>query len=856
MSKIRIIIMNMLLLIISGNSYGADFFTPLPGDKSMDMLKSIFGGLGVFGTGGDPLLAFIEVINLSVIAVSGLIVGYFILSLIHNSAHDGQVLGKKHGNWTVLRMACMSGMMLPVVKGYTILQILVAWITVQGIGIADSAVSNWVKDTNFQQTISASIVKPEAKQLGAKLFLSSVCLAVLDKYVKLEENNIIFPDSQIGMTKESISGGNKYLFGNKKDNNGITPEACGFLRVTDYKPPSNFDEYLIGKDAFTQLKVINDKHTELSATMLKSMDSLASQLVNGGSVDVSSIEKVIYDYETGIKETALDVVSKMDQYKTIQENIKKDGWIMLGFYDTKINSMSNMVNQSVSALPYATGPINFPTKVLNSEYSLALQKAIKLLEKSDFGVVSYGLISEADGGGSFIDKIKRWIDNGLDPTELITKMFTTSTYAVNSNQNPMMTLNSWGGFLLALAGAGLAGMITLLVTIGNAPGIGSAISFFLNATVPILSMLGGVLKFVFPLIPILIWIGCIVGFILMVIEAIIACGFWGVMILNPDGHDVAGLGGNGFRLMIALLFKPVLLVAGFVTSIVIMNTLGVWLSGMFGYIFAMTQSDSGFLTWLVGIIFSPIMYGLIMYFFVKKTYSIIHVLPDEILKWIGGGSTGFGGHATSMGGGEMMAVGAVIGSTVKGIGGIGGSYLKGNQPKPLLPNSGDGGAMKSLDDKSSNSNFNNHEDSSSGSSSGSDSSSINDSSNGGSGSYSNLMNKTPNNNARGSNSINTPSRQPSRREGRVVDFGHAPYKNNPDNAPSYFVKVNSNGKTSTAWGVDLERGINENGIKIGDEISIEKVRKENGRLIKDENGNEITHKNIFDIKPIDKDKND
>ncbi|WZB63110.1 DotA/TraY family protein [Achromobacter xylosoxidans] len=539
----------------------------------------------------------------------------------------------------------------------------------------------------------------------------------------------------------------------------------------------------------------------------------------------------------------------MDQYKTIQENINKDGWIMLGFYDTKINSMSNMVNQSVSALPYASGPINFPTKILKTEYSVALSTAIKILEKSDFGVVSYGLIAEADGGGSFLDKIKQWINNGLDPTELITKMFTTSTYAVNSNQNPMMTLNSWGGFLLALAGTGLAGMITLLVTIGNAPGIGSAISFFLNATVPILSMLGGVLKFVFPMIPVLIWIGCIVGFILMVVEAIIACGFWGIMILNPDGHDVAGLGGNGFRLMIALLFKPVLLVAGFVTSIVIMNTLGVWLSGMFGYIFAMTQSDSGFLTWLVGIIFSPIMYGLIMYFFVKKTYSIIHVLPDEILKWIGGGSTGFGGHATSMGGGEMMAVGAVIGSTVKGIGGIGGSYLKGNQPKPLLPN-GSGGSSRSFDDRheSSNSSSNSNEDSNNPSSNYSSSNSTDSIGSNGSnesGSYSSLRHKA------------TPkSKGSGKREGRVVDFGHAPYKNNPDNAPSYFVKVNSNGKTSTAWGVDLERGIQENGISIGDEISIEKVRKENGRLIKDENGNEITHKNIFDIKPIDKDKSD
>ncbi|MFY1879626.1 DotA/TraY family protein [Achromobacter xylosoxidans] len=848
MSKIRIIIMSMLLFI-AGNSYAGDLFTPLPGDKSMDMLKSIFGGVGVFGSGGDPLLAFIEVINLSVIAVSGLIVGYFILSLIHNSAHDGQVLGKKHGNWTVIRMASMAGIMLPVIKGYTILQVLVAWITVQGIGIADSAVVNFTKNSNFQQTISASIVKPEAKQLGAKLFLSSVCMAVLDKYVKLEENNIIFPDSQIGMTKESISGGNRYLFGNKKDNNGITPEACGFLKVMDYKAPKDFSEVLIGKDAFAQLKAIQDKHNSLSASMITKMDSLASQLVNGGSIDVSSIEKIIFDYESGIKDTALEVVSKMDQYKTIQENINKDGWIMLGFYDTKINSMSNMVNQSVSALPYASGPINFPTKILKSEYSIALSTAIKLLEKSDFGVVSYGLIAEADGGGSFLDKIKQWINNGLDPTELITKMFTTSTYAVNSNQNPMMTLNSWGGFLLALAGTGLAGMITLLVTIGNAPGIGSAISFFLNATVPILSMLGGILKFVFPMIPVLIWIGCIVGFVLMVVEAIIACGFWGIMILNPDGHDVAGLGGNGFRLMIALLFKPVLLVAGFVTSIVIMNTLGVWLSGMFGYIFAMTQSDSGFLTWLVGIIFSPIMYGLIMYFFVKKTYSIIHVLPDEILKWIGGGSTGFGGHATSMGGGEMMAVGAVIGSTVKGIGGIGGSYLKGTQPKPLLPNGNGGGSSRSFDDRheSSNSSSNSNEDSNNPSSNYSSSNSTDSIGSNGSnesGSYSSLRHKA------------TPKSRPSRREGKVVDFGHAPYKNNPDNAPSYFVKVNSNGKTSTAWGVDLERGIQENGINIGDEISIEKVRKENGRLIKDENGNEITHKNIFDIKPIDKDKSD
>ncbi|MFP6975098.1 AAA family ATPase, partial [Xanthomonas hortorum] len=70
-----------------------------------------------------------------------------------------------------------------------------------------------------------------------------------------------------------------------------------------------------------------------------------------------------------------------------------------------------------------------------------------------------------------------------------------------------------------------------------------------------------------------------------------------------------------------------------------------------------------------------------------------------------------------------------------------------------------------------------------------------------------------------------------KRAGRLVDFGAAPYENNPESRPSYFATLeNDKGEQHTIWGVDLERAIAASGAKRGERIGLEHGGSETVRL--------------------------
>lgn len=76
------------------------------------------------------------------------------------------------------------------------------------------------------------------------------------------------------------------------------------------------------------------------------------------------------------------------------------------------------------------------------------------------------------------------------------------------------------------------------------------------------------------------------------------------------------------------------------------------------------------------------------------------------------------------------------------------------------------------------------------------------------------------------------SQQPSRNtsEGQVLDFGHAPYKHREDGKPSYFVKLKTKDGEVTRWGKEIEKNLQSNNVGIGDNISITRLKNEDGKL--------------------------
>jgi putative DNA primase/helicase len=59
--------------------------------------------------------------------------------------------------------------------------------------------------------------------------------------------------------------------------------------------------------------------------------------------------------------------------------------------------------------------------------------------------------------------------------------------------------------------------------------------------------------------------------------------------------------------------------------------------------------------------------------------------------------------------------------------------------------------------------------------------------------------------------------------GRLVDYGHAPYKHDPHEPISYFLKLQTGRGERTLWGVDLERAFREarSSPQLGDEIGVQ-----------------------------------
>jgi putative DNA primase/helicase len=77
-----------------------------------------------------------------------------------------------------------------------------------------------------------------------------------------------------------------------------------------------------------------------------------------------------------------------------------------------------------------------------------------------------------------------------------------------------------------------------------------------------------------------------------------------------------------------------------------------------------------------------------------------------------------------------------------------------------------------------------------------------------------------------------PERRPRKRDellsGRLIDHGPAPYRHDPHEPMSYFVKIETSRGGRTIWGVDLERAFKESltNPEAGDEVGLRAVRQE------------------------------
>jgi conjugal transfer/type IV secretion protein DotA/TraY len=672
-------------MLIPELALAANIFEPSPEDKSMKVLSTIFGGLGVFGTGSDPLGEGIKLFNGAVLTIGGLLVAYTIIVGTIGTAHDGEMLGKKFSSvWVPIRTALGTALVLPVINGtYCVMQFIVGWLIVQGIGLADNVWEGFMKDGDMKFLSSNGMMSTNAREFGYNIFSSYACMAAIDQVLL----DVVKDDA--GITVDLINGKSrvtgdgitqKQTYGALS--NGFRLESCGSMspiQKVSINPTTGFssfftsDDFKMSEEASKELTKVG---MDATTTLISEMKAIADDMIkNSTPVSFSKINAVIEKYQKTVNDASAAQVKLLKDFKTLSKNSTQDGWFLAGAFYTKMAWFADTVHRAASTVPDTSGPdgASFNNKTLES-YFLKYMSLASGSGSSDEGKGTmssgFGINNEEKNDESLSSYLTRWI--------------TWQPFEVDNGEHPLMEMKRMGNWLLGIVFAAWAIMIITvaksesslakgldalqgLVTATSIGSIFEMVAKIVMALTMPMILVGVTLSYILPMMPFLLWFGAVLGWLVMCIEALLAAPMWAIMHLSPHGDDMVGTGSQGYRLVLSLMLRPVLMIFGLIASFVIIQVVGQLLAEIFSGVFALGQVDSNIFIKIIGLlIISPLMYAVAMFVLIKKSFSMIHVIPDEMMNWFGGGGPQLGNFANTVGGEQGGMIAATAGLAMQG----------------------------------------------------------------------------------------------------------------------------------------------------------------------------------------------
>ncbi|MBR8384553.1 DotA/TraY family protein [Burkholderia cenocepacia] len=693
------------MLAWAGNTDGGVLFNLASDDLSKKLiLDGIFGDIN--SNGGAGLSGAVLIFNGIVLTAAGFLCSYTIIAGTMQTAHDGSVLGSRWSSmWVPVRVAIGTAALLPVLNGYNVAQAVVLWTAAQGIGAANQV---WQAFTQ-QPVAAASFIAPDtaqaARSLAENMLLSNVCvqahnIAVQQSQAAAAANGDPYwsTASTYAATPFNVAptanfdGSFGYTYGAADDQEN--PAACGevtkTLAATD--TTSILDTQSETINNLVNMPALNGTVEGAMTSGLTAMQTalvpvarqiaLASIAPASGPgtkapapADVNSaLTAAAQAFSDGVKQSLVNAPSLMNQQ--VQQNVSKDGWLFAGAWYMKIAKAGQSLSDAVTALPRTSGqtddrrdgagPYDF---YVNTSMQLARNLVVQGKPKN--GSAFTGLAAQANADSNPASAILNWFvaDNNLGFGSDANALLGQNPVIGEAQLGRKMLNSAWFALAAGAGGAGAAGVgagnlagkllggDTAAIIVGNllTPG-------FYMLFVPLI--LGGVSLSLVPMIPALMWGMAVIGYVILLTEAVFGASVWMLAHLHPDG-DAFGKGSSGYMLLLQLFLRPPLMVLGLISSIALMTPIG-W---FFSSLFIGAATESGALAGFAGLtvlIAMMVLYGGVQVVVIRKIFALIHVIPDQILRWIGHSSSGGG---AMLGDGMDQAAGATggAGKTLVGV---------------------------------------------------------------------------------------------------------------------------------------------------------------------------------------------
>lgn len=699
-------------------------FTPPPGDTSIDFLEEVFGSIvGTIHSGGnvetgeaeDVMGSMMGVFGGAVLFLGMLFVGYTTIKGTIDSAHDGEVLGKKMSSiWIPLRTVGGTALLLPLGHGYSLIQIIVLWLAIQGVGIGDAIWSRAVDQMGKDGMLTRPMI-PDSRPLAASILKFEVCAAAMNKQfaasgrstkiqavssprkvVNTGELNVALPDAipvygAANMIQRYANASYTVIDYKWKANDSsyMNPDVCGAL---------TWKQSWEASEGNSNTKIIKEPilaaHAKAVQQMILDIRPTAQQIVAGQKPEAGALDSAANKYENSLRAAAKTAVSQTSDRARADflSGAKDGGWLFAGTWYNHIVKMNDVMQSTLNALPAAE-----PIDIVDKETKESLQTYQDVITTADEYAKNR---VESIRNVYYTDTNIRAPRDGEGAWEYVKKMLSAPFMgAINqmtqsiagSNLNHMSQMKSFGDVIVTTGEVMMAAMASAVgvsnswaaqatVKVGFDAG---AVFQFLSSLITVLLIslffFGATLSTYVPMIPFITWITSVVNWFVLVLESVIAAPLFAVAHVHPDGDDAVGKAGQGYMMILSLVMRPALMLFGLIGGMLLTQPIVGFINVGFMSVVAGIQADS--MTGIVSFVAYVAIYVIVMTTVVHIVFSLIHWVPDNIIRWIGHAAGGIGDAQSTGDSGHDVFIGGVREAKHGASGGLGGGGHKSLGPE-------------------------------------------------------------------------------------------------------------------------------------------------------------------------------
>ncbi len=651
-------------------------------DIAKGWLDQLFGvgGAGIPTNAAFPTM--LATYSNGCLVLAGIIVTYSAGVIVLETATTGVFFGKRHSMvWAPVRLIFALGLLAPIGGGYNSGQLVVLKIAEWGSGLGTNV---WTSFAEGILTGDMPLVYPNPPtmdDLVATILMSEVCKGGLDlenmtqiaastgSGVQMSDpaNHAVTVVSQ-DLTRESTmwedagniftlnwsSVGDAVVIGTKEvymkmdtqdsicgeihynaeayDSGGSTLE--GYLRNDSVpapsSPPMSAAQAILSAHETTVANARGRLRAE-AMRLLSFVHPAGPNYEAGGSPQID-LGAMTTDFARDLAMAIGNAINAMQGQtdERIGAEIRAYGWIGAATFFHRIARVNAAIIDASSSLPTFVKPNDGLVEDVSPETYDAMARVrqrlqVYLAQRGNVSAQNAALrddVEESKGRNASVEKIL----SGIRPSSTLIFNF--------DSPNPLNEISNLGHWLVGLALV----MMTVGLVLDVIPWFdASGFAGFLFTVSGIILSAGFTLGMVLPLIPAIRFTFGILTWLVAIFEGLIAVPILALAHLRTDGEGLMGpLAQKGYFMMLQIFLRPTLMVFGLVVALMCFNTI----IGIMNQIFVPAIIDAQGGLGIFSTLFMSIYYCIVCYTLANACFKIIDMMPNEILRWIGGDAIG------------------------------------------------------------------------------------------------------------------------------------------------------------------------------------------------------------------------